>query len=402
MKIAIYAPAWPPGSAANGIVTYTSHLVPALRQLGHEVFVLSHWVNEVDPFTVDLKKFNSAPSLTTRAMFKVAPLTTQFNGMSSMIAKAVRELVVQHHLDVFEMEESFGWSLAVSRLNLAPVVVRLHGPWFLMGKFDNQYESDSKNRHRDRMEGRAIRDAHYITANCRDTLGAVERHYGASLNKSYVMPNPIDLVPEKEAWSVDSCDVYRLLFVGRFDKVKGGDLVLRAFGQLATAFPRLRLTFIGPDTGIEYKDGKKCNFDEFVRKNLPEVVRSRIDFRGKLDHAELMTYRNRHFITIIAAQYDTMGYMMLEAMSRGCPIVSTAVGGIPEYIRDGQNGLLVPSQDPNAMAGACRILLENKDLAAALGRQAWLECRDLYNPARIAKLTISAYRDAIDSAGLRH
>lgn len=104
MKIAIYAPAWPPGSAANGIVTYTSHLVPALRQLGHEVFVLSHWVNEVDPFTVDLKKFDSAPSLTTRAMFKVAPLTTQFNGMSSMIAKAVRELVVQHHLDVFEME----------------------------------------------------------------------------------------------------------------------------------------------------------------------------------------------------------------------------------------------------------------------------------------------------------
>ena len=135
-----------------------------------------------------------------------------------------------------------------------------------------------------------------------------------------------------------------------FDKVKGGDLVLRAFGQLAPAFPRLKLTFIGPDRGLETVEGKKLSFHEFVHKNIPEGVRSRIDFRGRVSHAEVMALRTKHFITIIAARYDTQGYMMMEAMSCGCPIVAAAVGGIPEFIKDQRNGLLVPSQDVDAIA----------------------------------------------------
>ena len=79
MKIAIYAPSWPPGSTPNGIVTYASHLVPALRRLGHEVYVLTgDVVGDRDPYTVDLRDFSSEPSLWDRAMFKLAPETAHF------------------------------------------------------------------------------------------------------------------------------------------------------------------------------------------------------------------------------------------------------------------------------------------------------------------------------------
>jgi len=394
MKIALYAPAWPPGHAANGIVTYTSLLVSALRRLGHDVFVLSFGPADADPFAVDLNGFLPRRNLLTRAMSKFAPSTTFFNQASSAIARGIRFLVDEHQIDLFEMEESFGWSYEISRLNIIPVIVRLHGPWFLMGKFD--HENRKKAQWRVDLEGRGIRQAHYVTANCGDTLNAVKDKYGLTLVNSRVLPNPVDTVSESEAWRLDTCEPNSLLFVGRFDKVKGGDLVLHAFGQLARTYPKLKLTFVGPDRGIRTNDGAICNFHQFVQQNFPEDVRSRIDFRGQQSHAEVMSLRNQHFITIIAAQYDTMGYMMLEAMSRGCPIVSTAVGGIPEYIRDRRNGILVPSQDADAMAAACKTLLDNKDLAAQFGRQNWLDCRELYSSEGVARQMLSAYQAAID------
>ena len=395
MKIALYVPSWPPGFSPNGIVTYASYLVPALRQLGHEVFVLTFAAGECDdPYCIELRRFSPVHNLLNRALFRFAPETAHFNSISFAIANAIRELVAKHQIDVFEIEESFGWNYAITRLNLVPVVVRLHGPCFLIGTFDQINNVTKINR-----EGRGIKYANYVTACCTETLNAVKNYYGLSLTKSRVIPNPVGTVPEEETWQGDAFNDDGLLYVGRFDKVKGGDLVLRAFGQLAPAFPRLKLTFIGPDRGLETVEGKKLSFHEFVHKNIPEGVRSRIDFRGQVSYAEVMALRTKHFITIIAARYDTQGYMMMEAMSCGCPIVAAAVGGIPEFIKDQRNGLLVPSQDVDAIASACKTLLENKGLAAKIGRQAWLDCRELYGPKNVAEQMILTYENAINAFG---
>ena len=198
-------------------------------------------------------------------------------------------------------------------------------------------------------------------------------------------------------WSRDKCNSESLLFVGRFDALKGGDLVLHAFAQLAETRPRLKLTFVGPDRGLA-RANEHLPLSQFVRENIPEAVRSRIDFRGQLSHSEVSSLRTQHFVTIVASRYETQPYAVMETLSRGCPLVATAVGGIPEFVTDHHNGLLVPSENVDALASACKLLLENKDLAARMGRQAWIRCRELYSPESIAKQTISAYQDAIDAA----
>ena len=403
MKIAVYVPSWPPGFLPNGIVTYSSYLVPALRQLGHRVFVLTSNTVDAsdDPDIIDLRKFTRERRLWDRLMYKIVPDFELYNHASKAIASAVRHLVAHFNLDVFEIEESFGWSFAVSRLNIVPVVVRLHGPWFLMGQFDGTQSNSRLNRRREAREGRGIGNAHYVTANCNDTLKAVRARYRIDLPRSRVIPNPIIARPEQETWRIGSCDISRILFVGRFDNVKGGDVVLRAFGRLASSHKHLRLTFVGPDRGIE-TNGRRYSFSQFVAENLPEAVRSQIDYRGQVKHADVMSMRTQHFMTVIATKYDTMGYMMTEAMALGCPIISTAVGGIPEYIKDQRNGLLIPSQDPDAMAAACDRLFENSDLAATLGHQAWIDCRDFFNPGTVAKQMISVYSEAIDLGKLKH
>jgi glycosyltransferase involved in cell wall biosynthesis len=397
MKIALYVPSWPPGFAANGIVTYASQLVPALRRLGHEVFVLtSHKeIKNDDSYIIDLRALASAPTLWDRAMFRVAPESASYKAVSSVIISAIRSLIERHQLDVFEMEESFGWSFAISRLRLLPIVVRLHGPWFLNGRFNGPSDRVWLNRRRQDLEGKGIRGADFVTAPSAEVLRAVKSHYDLNLTESSVIPNPLEAAIETKIWDVKSCRKDSLLFIGRFDSLKGGDLVLRAFAELAGRHPKLTLTFVGPDIGIKNAGGKVWSFERFVRNNLPESCWSRIEFCGNMNRSDVMSLRLKHFVTIIASRQEMMPYSALEAMSLGCPLVATAVGGIPELIKHERNGLLAPSQDVRAMADACKKLLDDHGLAARIGRQAWRDCRDSYAPDYIAEHTIAAYQRAI-------
>jgi glycosyltransferase involved in cell wall biosynthesis len=395
MKIAFYVPRWPRGISANGIVTYASNLVPALRDLGHEVFVVTMQAEREDPHTIDLRRYWPRVGRWRRLMWKLDPSTASFNAASSALAAAMQDLHQRRNVEVLEIEESFGWSAAVSRLNLLPVVVRLHGPWFLTGRFNDPASQLPEYRRRAEFEGAGIGSAHYVTANCAETLDSVRSHYGLALRNSRIIPTPINAGEEAQTWAAVNRSSDSFLFVGRFDTLKGGDLVLRAFARLAERNPRLKLTFAGPDRGIKAADGKVLNFEEFVRQNFPESIRAQIDYRGRMDHADLMAVRAKHFATISAAQYDTMGYMILEALSLGCPLVTTAVGGIPEFVKDRRNGLLVPSQDVEAMTRACQALLDDPALAARIGRQAWQDCRDLYGTENVARQTVAGYEEAI-------
>lgn len=395
MKIAVFVGSWPAGTAATGIVTYAGQLVPALRRLGHEVFVLTTHVAKADPHTIDLIRFLPPRTLFRRAMGRLFPEPTHFSGMADGIASAARWLAAEHGVEVLEIEESFGWSMTTIARRCLPVVVRLHGPWFMTGAFNDPGNTHFINGGRSVREGKAIVAAHAVTANCMDTLTRVRDHYGAALADARIIPTPLDAVPPERTWSIDTCDRNALLFVGRFDRLKGADLILRAFERLARKNPRLTLTFVGPDNGILMGDGTTLKYAQWAERHLSADVRARIDFRGRMDHDAVMALRTKHYVTLIAAQFDTFGYMLLEPMSMGCPIVTTSVGGIPEAITDRRNGMLVPSQDDDAMVAACQALLDDPALTARLGRAAWEDCRDKYASETVASQTADAYRQAI-------
>ena len=171
MKIALYVYSWPPGSTANGIVTYAAQLVPALRQLGHEVFVLTSnpAANLVDDYTIDLNAFRLPRPLWYRLK---SLFFREYDAFGEKLRFVVATLAQRHQLDVVEIEESFGWSLRVAEAKLIPVVVRLHGPWFLNGNFDNSDETGYRKRV-DR-EGRAILQSHDSNGSIRQCSGKRE------------------------------------------------------------------------------------------------------------------------------------------------------------------------------------------------------------------------------------
>ena len=109
-----------------------------------------------------------------------------------------------------------------------------------------------------------------------------------------------------------------------------------------------------------------------------------------------MALRTEHFLTIIASQFEILPYAVIEAMSLGCPIVASRVGGIPELIEDQRNGILFQSQDAGELISACRRLLDDHTLASSLGAEARKDCLEFFNARLIATQTVSAYQAAIE------
>lgn len=148
----------------------------------------------------------------------------------------------------------------------------------------------------------------------------------------------------------------RLLCLGRLDERKGVDVAVDALALLPAD---VRLTVVGGG-------------DPAVAHDL----RARADRAGAGDRLELRPAVDRAALPGLFAEHDALvfpvrwsepfGLVPLEAMSFGRPVVSTAIGGQAEYLRDGDNALVVPTDDPIAVAAAVRRLATDADLRARL------------------------------------
>jgi glycosyltransferase involved in cell wall biosynthesis len=384
MNICLYSPSWPPETSSNGVVTYVGQIAPALRKLGHKVLILTPQNDGPDdPNVIELSRFTSPRSLMQRGIYRVAPGLGHFREYTALLIHAVQELIKNHQIEILEIEESYGWSGAISKLKRIPIVVRLHGPWFLTKPFEN--------RSRERWERKGIKRADFVTAPSQSVLDQTRAVYGIAATRSLTIPNMQDVVTSLDRWRLDNCNRESILFVGRFDEIKGGDLVVRAFGELARKFPRLTLTFVGPDDQI---DGMKML--HYATSVLPVDINKRLTYLGALTKAEISRLRPKHLMTISASRFEVFGYTIVEAMSFGCPIVAPAIGGVPELFASPESGRLFEAGNANALADACEFFINNPDIAARYGDTAFKTCATHFSSAGNAIRTAELYQRAIE------
>ena len=207
LSLAFYCPYWPPGNDSNGIVTYVGSIVPALEAQGHVVSVLSS-PSRTDRTTItevyDIGQYTAGQTLAERLLDRLAWLRGRAHGVERVvtrsIAAATRVAITEHGVQLLEIEESFGWSLGVRRRIPIPLVVRLHGPWFLNGTA-NGHPADAALRTRVKKEGLALDAADGITAPSLDVLERTRAYYGMALEQAEVIPNPVPDVPVGADWS---------------------------------------------------------------------------------------------------------------------------------------------------------------------------------------------------------
>ena len=396
LRVAILTPAWPVGQIPNGIVTYTAHIVPALRAQGVEMFVVTSIDGSgcADPHVSIPRAWRG--SLPARALARLhhalSPGAPSELRDARSIVREIQRLEREHGIDLVEMEESFGWCGAVAASCSTPVVARLHGPWFLNGAMIADTRTRAFRR-RVRREGEGIARVAGVSAPSRDVLERTRAEYGHALADAEVIPNPLPRVAATEHWDPRKCEPGTVLFVGRFDRHKAGDVAIEAFARIRAVEPGARLLFAGPDPGVTDASGRRWRVREFLDHRLPRAAdRAAVEYLGPQPPAAIRQLRARAAVTLVCSRWENFPYTLGEAMSFGCPVVATATGGLVELISDGQNGLLARPDDSADLARAALELLRDPERAARLGARAAETSAARLSPEAIAEQTLAFYR----------
>jgi len=302
----------------------------------------------------------------------------------------------KHPIDVIEMEESFGWCGDVARLMPVPVVVKLHGPAFLSLIEEELHSTQATERIE--AEGAALSRIQFLISPSRSTLEQTVERYALTPVLTRHISNPLELAPGAPVWRLDDCDRSMLLFVGRFDKRKGADVVLEAFARLLSRRPHLKLFFVGPDSGIRGGGGEVMRFADLRARLFTEQQSRQVTFLGQRAATDIYALRARALVTIAASRWENQSYATLEAMLQGCPIVSSDAGGQGEIISAERTGLLAPVGDAAALASKVEQLIDNPRRAADLGRSARDFALSHHSPSEVTGQTVAMYRDAIDGS----
>jgi L-malate glycosyltransferase len=190
-----------------------------------------------------------------------------------------------------------------------------------------------------------------------------------------VIPNVVDL--DEHPYRHRPEVAPRLLWMRTFHALYRPDLALHALALLRRTHPDATLTLAGQDKGLLGETRRLA-----MELELDEAVR----FAGFLDAEGKRREFARHDVFLNTNRVDNAPVSVLEAAAFGLPVVSTDVGGIPHLLRHGEEALLVPEGDAEAMTEAVRRLLDEPGLAARLsaagravaGRSAWPSVRPLW------------------------
>lgn len=155
-----------------------------------------------------------------------------------------------------------------------------------------------------------------------------------------------------------------ILSVGKFVALKGQDVLVRAFAQLAQNASDLQLVLVGADGNALQELRQLC---------VTEGLQERVHFFVDVPHPQVAWFFRQAHIFCLPSRQEAFGLVLLEAGAFSLPVIASSVGGIPELIKDRVHGLLVPADDVCALAAGLRMLLNDpqlgRQMAACLHQQ---------------------------------
>ncbi len=182
---------------------------------------------------------------------------------------------------------------------------------------------------------------------------------------------PLGVDPQRYAPVAGTLDnrPFTLLSVGRLTSAKGQGVLVDAAAQLAASGRTFRLVIVGtgPDEAELHRAVEAAGLSEHV------------EFTGALNQQEVLDWYARADTFVLPSFAEGVPVVLMEAMACGIPCVTTRITGIPELIRDGEDGLLVTPSDSRELADALARLMDDTQLRARLAQDGRNRVREHYN-----------------------
>ena len=206
---------------------------------------------------------------------------------------------------------------------------------------------------------RALRGARHVF--CPSAyLREVALHWGLDPDRVSVLPNPAPEVPamppREDLRSELGLGGNVLVFAGRLGPQKALGVLLEALAEV----PDITLVVGG--------DGPERAALEARARELG--IDGRVSFLGAVPRERVLRLFGAGDATVLSSAWENFPHTVVEALAVGCPVIATAVGGVPEVVRDGENGLLVPPGDAHALGAAIARFVGDAELRARLAAAA--------------------------------
>ena len=389
MNLLLVSQEYPPDTGHGGIATHTRQKAHGLAALGHRVTVLSHagsgGPGERRDGGVDVVRI---PGADTRLALHTEP--ARWLCWSAEVAAAVDRLLQREPFDLVEFVdwggEGFVWLLNRTERPGPRALVHLQGPLCLLARELDWPPPDSELRRVGAlMESTSVRLADAVLSSSRLSARACADAYGLDAAAIPVVHAGVDLERFRPAPAPPKQPL--LLFVGRVAASKGADLLVDAALRVAPELPGLRVRLIGRDEGgLSARLAARA-----AAAGLPGLL----ELPGAVPHAALPAeYRAATAFCAPSPCEGGPGFVQLEAMASGLPVIGCAETGVAEVIEHGVTGLLVPRGDAAALAEALQTLLADPARAAALGRAARAAVERDADPQHCVRRLAALYEDA--------
>ena len=171
-----------------------------------------------------------------------------------------------------------------------------------------------------------------------------------------------------------------ILCAGTLGPRKGQPYLARAFAQIAAEFPEWKLIFIGRPGDAQ----TTAELEEVLRS---PALRDQAEWRSACSDAELRAWLASAEIFAMPSMHEGLGLSLQEALYAGCACLATRIGGIPDLIQEGENGMLVERANVNEMSNALKQLMSDDALRnrfRARARASVLE-KDMIAPRMVAR-----------------
>jgi L-malate glycosyltransferase len=280
------------------------------------------------------------------------------------------------------------------RLTGTPVISSIHNP-------DHEEQAWADGADVSLMKRRIVRALDRWTAKAgNDRLIAVSNYVRESANRHLRVPldsidlvyNPIDIDALTDAPATSRAELLRacglpadstiLLNVARLSPQKGLVYALRALPSIRKRFPSAHLVSVGATTDPRWTEQLEREATELGVKDHFHVMGAQRDVTHFLRACDVF---------IFPSLYEGLGIALIEAMAAGCACVASSAGPIPEVVSDGEDGILVPPADSDAIAAAVCRLLEDETERLRLGTAASKTAFSRFQPQQSADALTRIY-----------
>jgi glycogen(starch) synthase len=333
----------------GGIEVLAARLLPALRERGHEFMVVTPQTQAASPGDIQyrgipIRRFTFQNTLTPVTIDHVIEIRKKVIELKRAFAPDLIHVNGVGPTDFFHQ--------TTSHAHKAPLLVTLHGEW---------------ERQTDSIVGYTLRSADWVAGCSAAVLDRGRRLAPEIQERSSVIHNGLEmpaLAPEPLPF-----DPPRILCLGRLAHEKGMDLALAAFAAIVTRCPRARLVIAG-DGPLRW---------DLQRQAAAYGIDHAVDFIGWVAPDKVPSLINASTIVLIPSRQDSLPLVALEAALMARPIVAARVGGLPEVVAHEETGLLVESENSEALAHAVVSLVAYPELARLMGDAARVRARRMFS-----------------------